>query len=62
MPLTAGDKLGRYEIFAPTRRVFDQEVHSIAALNHPNICQILDIGPDYLVLELRPALCVWKKL
>src|SRR5580704_14474879 len=80
MPLSAGDKLGPYEILAPigqggmgevyrardprlhrdvaikllkgnhsTR--FMQEAHAIAALNHPHICQIYDIGPDYLVME-----------
>jgi len=28
-----------------------QEAHTIAALNHPYMCQLYDIGLDYLVLE-----------
>src|SRR5438874_5340957 len=80
MPLSAGDRLGPYEILTPigtggmgevwkardtrlNRLVvvkqlkgehsarFKQEAQAIAALNHPHICQIYDIGPDYLVLE-----------
>jgi serine/threonine protein kinase len=31
---------------------FEREARSIAALNHPNICQLYDVGPDYLVMEL----------
>jgi serine/threonine protein kinase len=30
---------------------FEREARAIAALNHPNICQIHDIGPNYLVME-----------
>ncbi len=32
-------------------RRFQQEARAVAALNHPNICQIHDVGPDYIVLE-----------
>jgi serine/threonine-protein kinase len=30
---------------------FQDEARAIAALNHPHICQIHDVGADYLVLE-----------
>ena len=32
-------------------RRFEHEARAIAALNHPHICQIHDVGPGYLVLE-----------
>lgn len=35
---------------------FEREARAIAALNHPNICQIYDVGPDYLVMELVEGL------
>src|SRR5579864_68916 len=31
---------------------FAREAQAIAALNHPHICQIYDVGPNYLVMEL----------
>src|ERR1700683_1303110 len=31
---------------------FSREVHAVAVLNHPNICQLYDVGPEYLVMEL----------
>jgi serine/threonine protein kinase len=31
---------------------FDREARAIAALNHPHICALYDVGPDYLVMEL----------
>ena len=80
MPLSAGEKLGPYEILASigaggmgevykardTRleRIvaikvskenfserFEREAKAIAALNHPNICHLHDVGPNYLVME-----------
>ena len=80
MTLSAGAKLGPYEILerigaggmgevwkardtrlgriVAIKKVkeqhserFKQESRSIAALNHPYVCQLHDIGPDYLVLE-----------
>ena len=31
---------------------FDHEARAVAALNHPNICTLHDVGPNYLVMEL----------
>jgi len=31
---------------------FDREVRAISAFNHPHICTLYDVGPDYLVMEL----------
>jgi serine/threonine-protein kinase len=81
MSLSAGARLGPYEILSPLgaggmgevyrardprmgREVaikvsaerfsdrFEREVRAVAALNHPNICHVYDVGPNYLVMEL----------
>lgn len=31
---------------------FEREAHAISSLNHPNICTVYDVGPNYLVMEL----------
>ena len=30
---------------------FEREARAVAALNHPHICALYDVGPDYLVME-----------
>src|ERR1700693_1066846 len=30
---------------------FERESRAVAALNHPNICQLYDVGANYLVME-----------
>jgi eukaryotic-like serine/threonine-protein kinase len=31
---------------------FEREARAISSLNHPNICTLFDVGPNYLVMEL----------
>src|SRR5580692_11041585 len=30
---------------------FEREARAVASLNHPNICSLYDVGPNYLVME-----------
>ncbi len=41
---------------------FSREVHAVAALNHPNICQLYDVGSDYLVMELVEGLTLSERI
>jgi serine/threonine protein kinase len=41
---------------------FAREGRAISALNHPKICTLYDIGPDYLVIELVEGLTLADRL
>ena len=49
-------RLGRAVAIKTTREMFstrfEREARAIASLNHPNICILHDVGPNYLVMEL----------
>ncbi len=48
-------RLGRIVALKVSKEAFSErfarEARTSAALNHPNICQLYDVGPDYLVME-----------
>jgi Tol biopolymer transport system component/predicted Ser/Thr protein kinase len=37
---------------------FEREARAVAALNHPHICHLYDVGPDYLVMEYIEGLAL----
>jgi serine/threonine protein kinase len=41
---------------------FQREARAIASLNHPHICSIYDVGPNYLVMELLDGEALAAKL
>jgi Tol biopolymer transport system component/predicted Ser/Thr protein kinase len=41
---------------------FQREARTIASLNHPHICSIYDVGPNYLVMELLDGEALAAKL
>ncbi len=41
---------------------FEREAQAISALNHPNICTLYDVGPDFLVMELLEGVSLAARL
>ena len=41
---------------------FEREARAIAALNHPHICTLYDVGPNYLVMELVEGVTLASRL
>lgn len=47
---------------APFGERFQREARTIASLNHPNICRLYDVGPNYLVMELVEGVSLADRL
>jgi Tol biopolymer transport system component len=47
---------------APFGERFEREARIIASLNHPNICGLYDVGPNYLVMELVEGITLADRL
>src|SRR5262249_50936187 len=41
---------------------FGREARAVAALNHPNICTLHDVGPNYLVMEMVEGPTIAERL
>ena len=46
----------------PFSERFEREARLVAALNHPNICTLHDVGPNYLVMELVEGLTLAERI
>ena len=59
-------RLGRAVAIKTTREQFsarfEREAHAIASLNHPHICTLFDVGPNYLVMELVEGETIAQRL
>jgi Tol biopolymer transport system component/tRNA A-37 threonylcarbamoyl transferase component Bud32 len=42
----------------PLSERFEREARAIAAVNHPHVCSLYDVGPDYLVMEYVEGECL----
>lgn len=43
---------------SPFSKRFEREARAIAAVNHPHVCSLYDVGPDYLVMEYVEGECL----
>src|SRR5262245_47450636 len=41
---------------------FEREARAIASLNHPNVCTLHDVGPNYLVMELVDGVTLAERI
>ena len=64
--LAIDTRLGRAVAIKTTREQFssrfERETHAISSLNHPNICMLFDVGPNFLVMELVEGETIAQRL